>query len=220
MKILICGGNNQAAFVVKSFAGSNNRIVILTSDDKSANTLSRIDGTEVFLTDPTKIYSFEITDVYDFDVIISLLDNDADNYVACLIGKKLFHIKKAICTVNNPSNVQVYKDLGIDSPISAPYLLSEKIRGESDINSLIKTMTLENQRVTITEIKVRKDFFCANKKLKNIALPITGNITCIYREPSVLIPRGDTTIVVGDVLVIASAANDQKDLIHYVRKGR
>ena len=155
-----------------------------------------------------------------FDLIVSLLDYDASNYIACTIAKKLFNIKKSICTVNNPNNVNIFKDLGIDSPISAPYLLSEKIKGESDINSLIKTMSLENSRIVITEIQVKKDFFCANKQLKNINLPITGNITCIFRDPSVLIPRGDTSIVPGDILIIASAPSDQKDLVNYIRKGR
>ena len=81
-------------------------------------------------------------------------------------------------------------------------------------------MSLENSRIVITEIRVKKDFFCANKQLKNISLPNTGNITCIFRDPSVLIPRGDTSIIPGDLLIIASAPNDQKDLVQYIRKGR
>ena len=220
MKILICGGSSQASYVVHSFASPSNRLVVLTDDSKIAASLSKINYTEVFLTDPTKIYSFEITDIYEFDLIISLLEKDADNFVTCSIGKKLFKIKKSICTVSNPNNVELFKELGIDSPISASYLLSEKIHNESDINSLIKTMSLENQRIVITEITVRKDFFCANRELKNLNLPITGNITCIYREPSVLIPRGDTKILPGDNLVIASSPVNQTELINYIRKGR
>ena len=220
MKILICGSNNQAEYVAKVFSETNNKIVILSDNEKEAESLSKLKNTTVFLTDPTKIYSFEIADVYEYDVIISLLDKDADNYVSSIIGKRLFNIKKSICTINNPNNVELFKNLGIDSPISAPYLLSEKIQSESDINSLIKTMSLENQRVVITEIKVKKEFFCANKKLKDISLPITGNITCIFREPSVVIPRGDTTITPGDILIIASAPSDQDDLVTYIRKGK
>ena len=220
MKIIVCGNYDQVSFIISSFAVENNKIVVLCDSEKDAVALSKIDKITVFNSDPTKIYSYEISDVYDFDLIVSLLDYDASNFIACTIAKKLFNVKKSICTVNNPNNVNVFKDLGIDSPISAPYLLSEKIKGESDINSLIKTMSLENSRIVITEIQVKKDFFCANKQLKNINLPITGNITCIFRDPSVLIPRGDTSIVPGDILIIASAPSDQKDLINYIRKGR
>ena len=221
MKIIICGNYSQVSFVIRSFtAEESNKIIVICDSEKDAAALSKIDNITVFNSDPTKIYSYEISDVYDFDLIVSLLDNDANNFIACTIAKKLFNVKKSICTVNNPNNVNIFRDLGIASPISAPYLLSEKIKGESDINSLIKTMSLENSRIVITEIRVKKDFFCANKQLKNISLPNTGNITCIFRDPSVLIPRGDTSIIPGDLLIIASAPNDQKDLVQYIRKGR
>jgi len=219
MKILIAGGKREADYVVRSFKESGNRLVVMNDDEKTAKRISELNGVSVLLTDPTKMYSFEIADVNNFDLVISLMEKDSDNFIVCRMAKQLFHIKKAICTVNNPNNVSLLERLGIDSPISAPYLLTERIKGESDIESLTKTMSLENQKIVITEIKVRKDFYCAGKDLKTLRLPNTGNITCIFRDPQVLIPRGDTVINAGDTLVVASAPKDQEDLVSFVKSG-
>ena len=109
MKIIVCGNYDQVSFIISSFAVENNKIVVLCDSEKDAVALSKIDKITVFNSDPTKIYSYEISDVYDFDLIVSLLDYDASNFIACTIAKKLFNVKKSICTVNNPNNVNVFK---------------------------------------------------------------------------------------------------------------
>lgn len=218
MKILICGGKNEADFVIRAFNKGNNKLVIMNDDSQTAKMLSERNDVDVIDTDPSKLYSFEIADIVNFDLVIALMDRDADNFVCCKIAKEKFGIKKAICTVSNPNNVEVFQTLGIDTPISASYLLTQRIEGESDIESITKTLSLENDKIVITEIKIKKDFECCNQSLLELQLPKYGNITCIFRDPRVVIPRGDTIIKQGDTLVIASAPQDQKKLIRFVKR--
>ena len=140
MNILICGGRQQADYVLSVFASKrNNRIVVMNEDDRIAERISEHYDLPVISSDPTKRYSFEIADITNFDLVISLQDSDADNFVTCKLAKEVFHIKKAICTVSNPNNVEVFQKLGIDVAISDSYLLTQKIKGESDIESIFKT---------------------------------------------------------------------------------
>lgn len=219
MNILICGGRTEADYVLSAFRKHGNRIVIMNDDQDTCDMLSEHYGIDILKTDPTKIYSFEIADVANFDLIISLMSNDADNFTICKIGKELFNIKKAICTVNNPNNVGVFQRLGVDSPISASYLLTERIKGESDIESLFKTLSLENEKIVITEIKIVPNSWCQGMSLKDLGLPNSGNITCIFRDPEVIIPRGNTVIEGNDTLVIASAPENQEELISFIKEG-
>ncbi|MCI1735357.1 MAG: TrkA family potassium uptake protein [Bacilli bacterium] len=218
MKILICGGKTEADFVIRSFQSPHNKLVIMNDDPLTAKILSEQNGVDVLDTDPTKIYSFEIADVYGFDLVIALMESDADCYVCCKIAKEHFGIKKAICTVSDPDNVEIFKALGIDSPISGSYLLTQRIKGESDIESIIKTLTLENDKIVITEINVKKNLDCCGKSLMQLKLPDYANVTCIFRNPEVVIPHGNTIIQSGDTLVIASAPDDQKKLIKFIKK--
>ena len=147
MNIVVCGGRQQADYLLSVFANKRgNRIVVINDDEKIADTISEHYGLDVIKTDPTKKYSFEIADVNNFDLVISLQSSDADNFVTCKMAKQFFHIKKAICTVSNPNNVDIFMKLGIDVAISDSYLLTQKIKGESDIESIFKTSSLEGEK--------------------------------------------------------------------------
>lgn len=218
MKILIVGGKREADYVIKAFNKPKNKIVVINDSPSVSKMLSANNGIQILNTDPTKLYSYEEADIFNFDLIIALMEKDADNFVACKIAKDRFAVKKAICTVSDPSNVEIFEALGIDTPISASYLLTQKIEGESDIESIIKTLSLENNKIIITEIRVRKEFDCCDKSLMQLQLPKYANVTCIFRNPNVIIPRGDTVIRDNDKLVIASAPNDQKKVIRFIKK--
>ncbi len=219
MNILVCGGKAEADYVLSAFRKHGNRIVVLNEDDDTADLLSEHYSLDIFKVDPTKIYSYEIADVTNFDLVVALMEKDADNFVVCKIAKELFHIKKAICTVTNPNNVAIFQRLGIDSPISASYLLTERIRGESDVESIFRTLSLEDEKIVITEVKILETFPCVNQTLAQLQLPNSGNITCIFRDPDVIIPRGNTVIEAGDTMVIASAMESQQELIDYLKYG-
>ena len=219
MNIVVCGGRQQADYLLSVFANKRgNRIVVINDDEKIGDTISEHYGLGVIKTDPTKKYSFEIADVNNFDLVISLQSSDADNFVTCKMAKQFFHIKKAICTVSNPNNVDIFMKLGIDVAISDSYLLTQKIKGESDIESIMSSFVLEDNQVLISEITIKEDFDCIGMALKDLNLPITGNITCIYREPKVIIPRGDTTINCNDHIYICSSPKDQDELVEFITK--
>ncbi len=218
MNIVVCGGRQQADYLLSVFAKKHgNRIVVINDDEKIADSISEHYDLPVIKTDPTKKYSFEIADVTNFDLVISLQSSDADNFVTCKMAKQVFHIKKAICTVSNPNNVDIFMRLGIDVAISDSYLLAQKIKGESDIESVFKTSSLEGEKIVITEIKIKDGFWCIGKDLKSLGLPKTGNITCIFRDPTVIIPRGDTVLALNDTLVIASAPENQEELVDFIK---
>lgn len=218
MNILICGGYKEANFVINAFKGNHNKLTVINEDEKIAKSLSELNGIDVFNSDPTKRYSFEVADVFNYDLVIALTDSDADNFVICKMAKNIFHIKKAICTVSDPDVVEIFIKLGVDTPISAPYLLTQKIQGESDIESIMSSIALENEKVIISEINIKSDFACVGVALKDLKLPITGNITCILREPNVIIPRGDTVIEVDDHIFICSAPKDQTSLVNFIKR--
>lgn len=218
MNILVCGGKQQADYVLSVFTkNKNNNIVVMNNDTFTVERISEHYGLSVIETDPTKKFSFEIADVTNFDLVISLQEADQDNFVTCKLAKDVFHIKKAITTVTNPNNVKIFQLLGIDVAISDSFLLTQKIKGESDIESVFKTSSLEDDKLVITEIKISENFWCVGKALKDLNFPKFGNITCIFRNPEVVIPHGGTVIYEGDMLVVASAPEHVEMLVDFIK---
>mgnify|MGYP003313532591 CR=1 FL=1 len=217
MKICIGGGEETAIYIVRAFNTPGNEISVINGDKEICNSIVKICHTPVLNSDPTKIYSFEEAGLKNYDIFIALSEKDSNNFVMCQIAKKLFNFKKTIALVNNPNNVALFKELGVDSPISSIFMLTQTIKNESNFVNIFSTTSLENEKIVLTEIIIEKNFKIANRLIKDIHLPRNVNIACIFRDPKVIVPNGNDQILPGDKLLLVSAPEIQKNLVKFVR---
>ncbi|MBE0700741.1 MAG: TrkA family potassium uptake protein, partial [Acholeplasmataceae bacterium] len=54
--------------------------------------------------------------------------------------------------------------------------------------------------------------------IMDIPFPKNINISCIFRDPHVIIPKGSTIIKPGDKLIIISTPLEQEEVIEYIQK--
>ncbi|MGH7608787.1 MAG: potassium channel family protein [Candidatus Dormibacteria bacterium] len=57
------------------------------------------------------------------DVVAAVTGDDEDNLVACQLAKRQFHVPRTIARVNNPRNVRLFHQLGVDVAVSATELI-------------------------------------------------------------------------------------------------
>jgi trk system potassium uptake protein TrkA len=218
MKIVIANGSKQAAFIIGMFKSKENQLVVINSSRSFANELAHKEHISVLVGSPWRNFVLEEAGVHDADVFISLSDKDTDNYASCILAKKIFNVKKCICVVNNPENVELYKKLGIDSVISSTYLLAQSIKSESSMESLIKTLTLENNKIVVSEITVLSRYRIVNKRIMDIDFPKYASISAIYRNFTVIIPNGQVEIKAKDILLVVCAPEDQKRIYNFIQQ--
>lgn len=218
MKIVIVGGSNTADYIIKNFKGHSHKLTIINFNREEATQIAKSSKLPVFYGDPTKPYCLKDAGVEGSDIFIALGNKDSDNFVSCLLAKKAFNVKKCICIVQNPKNVEVFKELGIDSVISSTEQLVSSILAESSLESLIKTMSLEDDKIVLTEIVIKSNYQIAHKHIAEINFPKTGSIACVYRRPRVIIPNGSTLILPKDKLIVLSTPNQQKEIVDFVQK--
>jgi trk system potassium uptake protein TrkA len=218
MKIVIANGSKQAAFIIQMFKSRENQLIVINASRSFATELAKKEHISVFVGSPWRNFILEEAGVHDADVFISLSEKDTDNYASCILAKKIFNVKKCICVVNNPANVELYKKLGIDSVISSTYLLAQSIKSESSMESLIKTLSLENDKIIVSEIPVLSKYAIANKRIMDIAFPKYASIAAIYRNFTMLIPNGQVEIKPKDSLLVVCAPEDQKRLFAFIQQ--
>ena len=218
MKIVIANGTAEAAFIIRMFKSPENELVVINADRQYAETLMNRENIPVFVGQPWRNFVLQDAGAHDADVFISLSDKDTDNYATCMLAKKIFNAKKCICVVRNPGNVDLYKKLGVDSVISSTYLLAQSVKSESSMEELIKTLSLENDKIVLIEAVILSKYRIAGQKLMNIDFPKFANISCIYRNPQIIIPNGQTIIEAKDTLVIACAPENQEKVLAFVRQ--
>jgi trk system potassium uptake protein len=218
MKIVITGGMHEADFIVKMLKDEHHKLIVINQDRQVADYISSNNDIPVFPGDPSKAYCLDDAEVNDADVLIALTDSDTDNYIICITAKRLFNIRRTVAKVRNPKNVDLFRRLGVDSVISSTYLIGQSILNESSIEKMIKKLAFEDDKIVMIEIEVEENFALVNKKIMDIKFPRNINISCIYRNPHVIIPSGSTEIKPDDKLIIITTPTEQEEIINYIRK--
>lgn len=218
MRIVIVGGYNKADFLIDSLLKKNHKLVVVNEDKDYSEYLSMKYDISVVCGDPCKQYLLEEAEIDDFDILISLMEKDQDNFAICQTAKKIYNIKKVVCIVTDPKNVDIFKKLGLDTVISATYSISKLIEQASTIESLMNTLALENEKIIMSEILIDKNYLSVGKKLAEIVFPENAIISCILRNNSMIVPNGNTVIEFGDKLFIISTPENQKETLNSITK--
>ncbi|MFA6801609.1 MAG: NAD-binding protein [Acholeplasmataceae bacterium] len=220
MKIVITGGKHESDYIISMLKKEHHELIVINNDEGFAEYISSKNDIPVFPGDPTKAYCLQDAEAQNADVLLALSDDDTDNYVTCLTAKKLFNIKKTVSKVKNPKNVELFKKLGIDSVISSTYLIAQSILNESSVEDIIKTLSIEDEKIVMLEVPIKKEFAIVDKQIMDIKFPKNMNISCIFRNPHVIIPNGSTVILSDDNLIIVTTPEEQEKLIEFIQKKR
>ena len=217
MKIVVAGGKDEADFLIGLLLMGKHKLIVVNGDRPYCERLAAsYNGIKVVYGDPCKEYVMEEAGIRGWDIVIALRSQDADNLEICQMAKRLFGVKKTVCTVRNPKNVEVFEILGVDRAISATYMLAHYIEQASTVENLVKVMPLEDQKVLINEIRVKPDYPASGRQLMEMDLPVNTIIGCIIRDTQVLIPNGQDRIMAGDRLVVITTPQNQQEAVRSI----
>lgn len=200
--ILLIGGKNKAASMATSLLNQGYRVTAINNSYNVCLNLANIKGLNVINGDGTKPNILDEADIYGYDIAIALTDRDADNLVACQLCKKLYNIKKTLSLVTDPDKTEFFHKMGVDRVICAVSAVTRIIEQQAFIDEMAKIMPVGEGRIQIIEVQIDANSPVTNKKLWEINLPKDSIVGCILREDKSIIPRGDTRILCGDVLIV------------------
>ena len=218
MKVVIAGGNNEAEFIVGMFHNGKNQVIVINSSKEVVDKISKRKKLCVYHGDPWKKYCLEEADAFSADVFISLCPVDTDNFATCLMAKKCFNAQRTLCLVTNPINVELYKEFGIDSVISSPYLLGRTIQEEASLENIMRTISLENDQLKVIEAPVFSSYKICGLTLKEARFPGYCSISAVFRTPEVIIAKGDTRIEAKDTLFLVCKPSDEAKVMAFITK--
>jgi trk system potassium uptake protein TrkA len=75
------------------------------------------------------------------DLVAAVTGDDDDNLTVCQMAKAKFSVPRTVARINNPQNETLFRNLGIDSTVSAPNLILGHIEQELPWRGLIPLMT-------------------------------------------------------------------------------
>lgn len=212
--ILVVGGGKISQYLISQLLGEGYAIKIIERDLEVCEELAELYPKATVIhgdaTDPDLLDDEGIDAV---DACVVMTSGDQTNLLISMFAKTR-KVDKVIAKISSPTFAKLSEPAGIDSNIAPQILTSSKVvhylrglagKGEHGSKSSIKTLyKISDGRVEALEFDVADDFKYVGVPLRALNSKLKKNLllTAIIREGAVIYPHGDTTLEVGDSVVV------------------
>lgn len=216
-KVVLVGGRSKAKSLATSLINKGYSVIAINANYEDCLKLAEIDRLTVINGDGTKPFILEDAGAKGADIAIALTNKDEDNLVICELCKKQFHVRKTVAIVSDPKKTEFFYSRGIDSVVCAIAAITGIIEQQAFVDKMATLVPIGEGRVSIAEVPIVGTAPVVGKKLWEINLPKQVIIGCILRGDEAMVPRGDTRILAGDMLVIISSNQQEVEAIRELR---
>ncbi|MDP4090856.1 MAG: TrkA family potassium uptake protein [Bacillota bacterium] len=215
MKVIIIGAGKVGTYITKLLLENKHSVKLIENRENIINKLKSELPEEVLVhgsgTDPSIL---EVCGIGDTDVVASVTGADETNLVASTIAKFEFDVPRVIARVNNPQNAWLFNaGMGVDVGLNQADLMAHLVVEEMDLKNMLTLMKLNRGNYSIVQVKVDSESGTVNKALRDLSIPVKAVLISISRGKEVIIPRGDTVINAGDI-ILAFADKDAQVVIN------
>ena len=212
MYIIVVGGGKVGYYLAKTLVNEGYELLLIEKNPKKVATYYERFGAVVMEGDGAEMDTLQAAGMARADVVVAVTGEDEDNLVICQTAKKLFHVPRAIARVNNPKNEELFRRLGIDVTVSATNILLSIIEQEIPQRGLVHLIALKHGQLSLVEATVEDGAPASGKSLAEITFPPNVVISAVLRNGSVVLPRGDTTLMPRDEVIALSPRESEGQL--------
>ena len=216
MRILIAGGGDVAAHIASRLIREGNEIVIVEEDADRCSYLEETFDAKIVQGSAASVKALHRAGVRDADMLIAVTSADEVNLLACLIAQTDSSVKVKVARVRThevdhwrrickESGVNIDLIIHPESEAVARILPVLQIPGVSDI------LDFADGQVKLFGMIIEQDHWTVGKTLIEIVgagAPRNSLVAMIFRDPEVIIPRGEEKIHTGDHVYIITTRRE------------
>ena len=217
-KVTIIGGGNVGEMLADNLEDARMKVKIIERDTQRCQKLSEtLSNTLIINGDGTDLSLLNEEDISSSDVVVSVTNNDEKNLLCSLLAKQL-GVKRVISRVSKNANIPLFERVGIDIALSDKIAALNEVKNSVSGGKVDILATVEQGKGEIIEIGVN-DLKFDNTKIMDLHLPVKAVISVIQRRNKIIIPKGDTIIKSGDVLIIFTTGENAPELKEFFKVG-
>jgi trk/ktr system potassium uptake protein len=207
--VLVIGGGKVGYYLAKHLIDRGYEVTLVEKNRDRAEWISHQLGTvSLMVGDGDEMAFLGTTGIERAGVVVAATGDDEDNLIACQLAKRKFGVPRTIARVNNPTNVKVFRTLGIDVPVSATELLMGLIEAELGQSELVRGIAVKASGASLVDVALPELSSLVGKRIDEVNLPEGEILVCIVRGGRPVVPRPDEVVQKGDELIIYSHTLD------------
>ena len=218
----IVGGGKIVYYLAQELIRSGVSVKIVEKEEERAQELSELlPSATVIIGNGTDQDVLDEEDLKNSDACITLTGMDEENVMISLYAKQS-KVDKIVTKIDRPTILKMVNMLGLGTVVSPRNVISNHIvrfvrsyssaRGEG-ANTLYKI----GNKAEALEFTVLSGFKGANIPLKQLTLKKNVLIGGIVRDNEFILPSGDSTIKVGDRVIVVSEEKQFTELSQILR---
>ena len=216
MRVIVVGAAKVGKHIAGDLSRAGHDVLVLDVDRRvvdSAKASDETPGVEYRVADACEVSQLEAAGLAGADVVAAVTGDDEDNLVVSLLAKQEFGVPRVVARVNHPKNEWMFNETwGVDVSVSTPHLLTALVEEAVTVGTLVRLLQFEGGKAGLEEVTLAESSPAAGQQVAELRLPRNCTIVAVLRERSVIVPRGDTRLEVGDEVIVLATADAEDDV--------
>lgn len=219
MKIIIAGAGAVGTHLAKLLSREKQDIILMDDDEEKLSTLSSNFDLMTVPASPSSISGLKEVGVKEADLFVAVTPDESRNMTACMLASNL-GARKTVARIDNyeyllPKNKEFFQKLGVNSLIYPEMLAAKEIVSSMRMSWVRQWWEFCGGALILIGTKMREKAEILNVTLAKLGAPdIPYHVVAIKRGTETIIPRGDDTIKLHDIVYFTTT----RKYIPYIRK--
>jgi trk system potassium uptake protein TrkA len=198
MYVIIVGCGRVGSELAKILQVEGHNVVVIDKNEEAFNRLGGTFNGVALVGNGFDLETLREGGIEKADALCAVTNGDNTNIMTAQVAKRIFKVPKVITRVYDPKRAQIYRSLGVDT-ISGTVLFAAMIRDKL-IESHFTGYLIETGELGVLEVPVKENMI--GKKVSEVNLvDELLVVTVIKKKKGTLIPREDTLLEKGDMLL-------------------
>lgn len=208
MYIVIAGGGKIGSYLAGVLLASGNEVAVIEETLATADRLSvQLEGRYLVIHgDGCDSRYQEDAGIRQADVFVATTGQDDDNLVSCEIAQRVFNVPRCIARVNNPKNLRIFREVGIEC-VSSTTLIANLIEEEALMGSVSVVSSLTHGNVALSEFTIghmRRHSDEDGVAIGDIEMPEGSLIVGVAYEDDAQVASPDIRLYPGDQVIVVA----------------
>jgi trk system potassium uptake protein TrkA len=200
--VIIAGAGKVGWNLARELIEKGHEVTLLENDRRRYLVVEQELEHAVQYGDASELWVLERAGIQRADLVIAVTGDDEDNILICQMARDKYDVERIVARVNNPRNLDHFKELGIEPAVSATDLILRLIEHEVPQYGLVHLLDLAGDRLEIIELIVNENSPAAGQRVGEVAMPDGSLIISVLREGGGFVPQDDTMIEAGDEVLV------------------